>query len=97
MRAHRLLQVVVCFAVFSFIAVDFVWLRVAVVGVNQLLGRGSLQAIRRERAIFHSPLGAYMASLLFSNLLSSISFLVNATWVSQGGITSGASGFARLA
>lgn len=74
----------------SFVAIDFVWLRVLVVGVNQLLGRSSMQAIKRERAIFHSQLGAYMASLLFANLLSSIAFIVNATWVSQGGITTGA-------
>ncbi|KAI0703810.1 hypothetical protein BC835DRAFT_1410537 [Cytidiella melzeri] len=84
------LAAVVTFAVLSFIAIDFVWLRVVVVAVNQLLGKGSLQTIKRERAIFHSQLGAYMASLLFSNLLSSISFIVNATWVSQGGVTSGA-------
>ncbi|KAI0806105.1 hypothetical protein BC629DRAFT_1590521 [Irpex lacteus] len=83
------LATVVVFAVLSFVAIDFVWLRVLVVGVNQLLGRSSMQAIKRERAIFHSQLGAYMASLLFANLLSSIAFIVNATWVSQGGITTG--------
>ncbi|KAI0346177.1 hypothetical protein BDW22DRAFT_1425695 [Trametopsis cervina] len=83
------LAVVVGFALLSFIAVDFVWLRVLVVGVNQLLGHSSLQAIKRERAIFHSQLGAYMASLLFANLLSSISFIINASWVAQGGIATG--------
>lgn len=79
------------FALLSFIAVDFVWLRVLVVSVNQLLGKGSLQTIKRERAIFHSQLGAYMVSLLLSNLFSSLSFMMNVTWVSQNGIMSGAS------
>ncbi|KAI0090251.1 hypothetical protein BDY19DRAFT_1047449 [Irpex rosettiformis] len=83
------LAAVVLFAIISLAAVDFVWLRMLVVGVNQLLGRGSMQAIKRERAIFHSQLGAYMASLLLSNLLSSIAIIINATWVSQGGITAG--------
>ena len=77
------------FAVLSLAAVDFVWLRVSWVGVNQLFGRGTLQAIRRERAIFHSQLGAYVASLLISNLLSAVSFIINATWVMEGGITVG--------
>ena len=49
-----------------------------------------MQAIRRERRIFHSQLGAYMISLLLSNLLSSISLLINATWIAKGGITTGA-------
>ena len=77
------------FAVLSLAAVDFVWMRVSWVAVNQLFGRGTLQAIKRERAIFHSQLGAYMASLLLSNLLSSISFIINATWIMEEGITLG--------
>ena len=64
------------FAALSLIALDFVWLRVLYVGIHQLLGRGSLQQLQRERHIFHSQLGAYMASLLVSNLLSRRSELV---------------------
>lgn len=78
------------FAVLSLAAVDFVWLRVLWVATNRLFGRGSLQIVKRERAIFHSQLGAYMASLLFSNLLSSVSFIINTTWIMEGGITTGA-------
>lgn len=83
------LAVIVGFAALSLVAVDFVWLRVLYVAVSQLRGRASLQQLSRERHIFHSQLGAYMASLLISNLLSSVSSILNIHWLSNGSISAG--------
>lgn len=73
----------------SLIAVDFVWMRIAWVAVNQILGRGTLKKIQREKTIFHSQLGAYVASLLVSNFLSGVAFVFNAGWIGEGGVTVG--------
>lgn len=78
------------FAIVSLIAVDFVWMRVVWVALNMLFKRGSMAKVNRERAIFHSQLGAYVASLLISNLLSSVSFVLNVPWVQQNRIFVGA-------
>lgn len=86
--SHVSAQIVVGLAIVSLIAVDFVWMRVLWVA---LFKRGDMQTVNRERAIFHSQLGAYVASLLISNLLSGISFVMNSEWIAKGGITVGTS------
>lgn len=79
----------------SLLAVNFVWLRLLWI----VLGRSNAQKLQRERHIFHSQLGVYMASLLVSNLLSSVSYIMNAGWLTMGFITPGeliATTFSRL-
>ena len=82
-------QVIVGFSAVSLIAVDFVWLRVLYVAISQLRNRAGLQKLNRERHIFHSQLGAYMASLLISNLFASVAGILNSAWLSAGHINSG--------
>lgn len=84
-------QIVVGFAIVSLLAVDLVWMRVLWVALNMLFKRGDMRQVSRERAIFHSQLGVYVASLLFSNLLSGVSFVMNSAWIARGGITVGTS------
>ncbi|PSS05520.1 hypothetical protein PHLCEN_2v3802 [Hermanssonia centrifuga] len=78
------MQVVVSFAILSLAAVDFVWLRVLWVALNR-----NMQKVAREKAIFTSQLGAYVVCLLLSNLLSSVSFIMNITWIVEGGVLTG--------
>ncbi|EKM58470.1 uncharacterized protein PHACADRAFT_252814 [Phanerochaete carnosa HHB-10118-sp] len=83
--------VVVAFAAISLVALDFFWLRVLYIAVSQLRNRASIQKkLSRERHIFHSQLGAYTVSLLISNLFSSVSFVLNAAYLTVGQITPGA-------
>ena len=76
-------------AIISLIAIDFVWLRVIWVVLNTLLKRGNMQRLHRERIIFNSQLGAYVTSLLISNLLGAIAFMMNITWIKDNGVMLG--------
>ena len=88
--ANRVSQVVVVFATLSLVALDFFWLRVLYIAFQQLRNRGSVQPkLCREKHIFHSHLGAYTFSLLISNLLSSVSFVLNIAYLAVGHISSG--------
>ncbi|GJE96214.1 hypothetical protein PsYK624_124080 [Phanerochaete sordida] len=82
--------VVVVFATLSLVALDFFWLRVLYIAFQQLRNRGSVgPKLCREKHIFHSHLGAYTISLLISNLLSSVSFVLNVAYLAVGHISSG--------
>ena len=82
-------QIIVVIALLSVLAINVVWLRVAYVAVKALLKRGDMKSVARERAIFRSQLGAYLSSLLLGNLLSSVSYLINSSWVATGGVSTG--------
>ena len=60
------------------------------VAISQLRNRASVQQkLSRERHIFHSQLGAYTVSLLLSNLLSAVSFVLNVAYLAVGHISPG--------
>ncbi|KAI0784488.1 hypothetical protein C8Q75DRAFT_809976 [Abortiporus biennis] len=84
-----LIAVVVC-AIISLIAIDFIWLRIVCVQLNaRLVKRSTKVSTTREEVFFKTQLGVYIASLLLSNLLSTISYMSNVTWINRGGIQQG--------
>ena len=48
-----------------------------------------MQRLHRERIIFNTQLGAYVTSLLISNLLGAIAFMMNITWIKDNGVMLG--------
>lgn len=70
-------------------AIDFIWIRVVWALVGPRIKKSGSVTIIREQVFFRTQLGAYIASLLVSNLFSSFAFLFNITWIRQGGITVG--------
>lgn len=87
-QGSSLVAVVLC-AFISMFAIDFIWIRVAWSVIAPRIKKGGNATIFREQVFLRTQLGAYIASLLVSNLFSSFAFLFNITWIRQGGITLG--------
>ncbi|KAH9925459.1 hypothetical protein B0H21DRAFT_826639 [Amylocystis lapponica] len=81
---------VVFFAVLSLAAIVFVFLRFSWFSSRAIFFKRGANTSRegpvQERAFFQTQLGAYTASLLFSNFLGSIAFMFNIQWINHGGV-----------
>ncbi|KAI0951422.1 hypothetical protein AcW1_008470 [Taiwanofungus camphoratus] len=80
---------IVFFAILSTLAVGFVLLHVSWVSVRSVLVKHGHESFPRVRFFFQTQLGAYTASLLLSNFLGSIAFMLNSHWAEQKVIVRG--------
>ncbi|TCD64902.1 hypothetical protein EIP91_003438 [Steccherinum ochraceum] len=84
-----LIAVIVC-AVFSFLAINFVWIRMVYTLVSaRWKNEKKVSKYMPEHVFFRTQLGGYIASLLLSNAISCVGSMINATWVEEAGITIG--------
>lgn len=87
-------QAVIACAGFSLLAIQFVWIRLV---WSSLKGRNPAKVSKfmPEHVFFRTQLGAYIASLLWSNAISCIGYVMNVVWLMDGAVTSGESPSSR--
>ncbi|OBZ72408.1 hypothetical protein A0H81_07543 [Grifola frondosa] len=81
---------VVFFASVSLAAIAYVLLRHSSASLVSLFRSARKRDAHHSRVFFNTQLGAYVASLLLSNVLSSIAAIINAGWIGHKGVTEGA-------
>ncbi|KAI0714430.1 hypothetical protein C8T65DRAFT_738680 [Cerioporus squamosus] len=80
---------IVLFATISLLAILAVFVRYSWDPLVALVKRRSSANQHHSRAFFHTQLGAYIASLMLGNALSSISMMINAEWAGEKVVTEG--------
>ncbi|RDX43798.1 hypothetical protein OH76DRAFT_1175378 [Lentinus brumalis] len=80
---------IVLFATISLLAILAVFVRYSWDPIVALVKRRSNANQHHSRAFFHTQLGAYIASLMLCNALSSISMMINAEWAGMKAATEG--------
>ncbi|CCM02290.1 uncharacterized protein FIBRA_04378 [Fibroporia radiculosa] len=82
--------VVVVFAILSVVAMGFFLAHVSWISLHMYLAaRGVAASQERKRSFFQTQLGVYTVSLLLSNFITSIAFLINARWFELKRVESG--------
>ncbi|KAH8100817.1 hypothetical protein BXZ70DRAFT_936035 [Cristinia sonorae] len=86
---HSALIAAILCASLTLIAVNFVWGRLAWVVATKGGKPSKVSRFMPEPIFFRTQLGAYVASLLLSNMISCVGYFFSITWLMEGGVTSG--------
>ncbi|KAI1797431.1 hypothetical protein LXA43DRAFT_1089296 [Ganoderma leucocontextum] len=87
-QAQSLIAVVL-FATISLLAISAVFLRYSWEPLVNFIKRRQLKNGHHSKAFFHTQFGAYIASLMLSNALSSLGMMVNSQWAADKMVTEG--------